>query len=141
MDRTKWIHIRVTEAEHSAWQALAQAHKQTVSDLIRSRIGECQPVGRSPKRRQRLARQTDPALLRELARIGNNLNQVARWANTYKSASESVAVCTHLLAIERTLRQLYDLQLAPIDFADDQSVDQGVLNCRAKSACEAAHVH
>lgn len=141
MDRTKWIHIRVTEAERSAWQALAQAHKQTVADLIRSRIGNCQPVGRSPRRRQRLTRQADPALLRELARIGNNLNQVARWANTYKSASESVAVCTHLLAIERTLRQLYDLQLKPVDIADDQSIDKGMLNRRTKSACEAVHVH
>ena len=29
---------------------------------------------------------------RELARLGNNLNQIARWANTHKGAPEKLAV-------------------------------------------------
>ena len=38
---------------------------------------------------------------RELARLGNNLNQIARWANTHKEAIEAVEVIGHLIAIER----------------------------------------
>ena len=37
------------------------------------------------------------------ARIGNNLNQVARWVNTHGSAAEVVAVIAHLVTIERAL--------------------------------------
>ena len=29
---------------------------------------------------------------RQIARIGNNLNQLARWANTYKAEAEAVEV-------------------------------------------------
>ena len=38
---------------------------------------------------------------RQIARIGNNPNQIARWANTYKTATEAVEVIAHLVAIER----------------------------------------
>ena len=33
---------------------------------------------------------------RQIARIGNNPNQIARWANTYKTATEVVEVIAHL---------------------------------------------
>lgn len=36
---------------------------------------------------------------RQLARIGNNLNQIAKWANTYKSTAEAVEVIQALRAI------------------------------------------
>ena len=43
---------------------------------------------------------------RELARIGSNLNQIARWANTHKENAEALEVVTHLVAIERALDTL-----------------------------------
>ena len=46
------------------------------------------------------------ARVREIARIGNNLNQIARWANTYKDAAEAVEVVAHLAAIEREIGEL-----------------------------------
>ena len=33
---------------------------------------------------------------RELARIGSNLNQIARWANTYREAADALEVVAHL---------------------------------------------
>ena len=41
--------------------------------------------------------------LRELARIGANINQLARWANTYKRAAEAVEVLAALAGIERRI--------------------------------------
>ena len=43
---------------------------------------------------------------RQVVRIGNNLNQVARWANTHKTAAEAVEVIAHLITIERALAAL-----------------------------------
>ena len=39
----------------------------------------------------------------QIARIGNNLNQLARWANTHKTATEAVTVIAHLVSFERSL--------------------------------------
>ena len=52
---------------------------------------------------------TAPALaieserIRQIARIGNNLNQLARWANTHRTAAEAVTVIAHLVSFERSL--------------------------------------
>ena len=43
---------------------------------------------------------------RQVSRIGNNLNQVDRWANTHKTAAEAVEVIAHLITIERALAAL-----------------------------------
>ncbi len=40
---------------------------------------------------------------RQVARIGNNLNQLARWANTHASAAEAVSGMAHLVSFERSL--------------------------------------
>jgi len=36
----------------------------------------------------------------------NNLNQLARWANTHASVMEAVRVTDRLMAVERSLRAL-----------------------------------
>ena len=43
---------------------------------------------------------------REVARIGSNLNQIARWVNTHKTAAEAAEIVAHLVAIERELGAL-----------------------------------
>ena len=50
---------------------------------------------------------------RKLARIGANLNQIARWANIFKANAEAVEVVAHLVAIERALAAL-----APVGLPD-----------------------
>jgi hypothetical protein len=40
---------------------------------------------------------------RQTARVGNNLNQLARWANTHARAAEAVSVIAHLVSFERSL--------------------------------------
>ena len=56
------------------------------------------------------ARAEERERTRELARIGANLNQIARWANTYKGDAEAVQVLAHLVAIERDLGALIDTE-------------------------------
>lgn len=100
--RSAWVHIKATPAERAAWQALAAGEGVTVADLVRSRLAASQ-VGRPPRRGRMAAPPTDPALLAGLARIGNNLNQLARWANTYRGAADRVQILAALAAIERQL--------------------------------------
>ena len=71
--RTVMVAARVTSAEHAAWQDKAAAAGVSPSALLRQAMA-------------RTRTWTAPALAierersRQIARIGNNLNQLARWA-------------------------------------------------------------
>jgi len=102
--RDKWVNIKVTEQERTNWKAFAESQGYTVADLFRLLIANAaaQP-SKLHKKQRRKTRKADPELLRELAKIGNNLNQIAKWANTYKSEADAVQVVQALIAIERAL--------------------------------------
>ena len=53
------------------------------------------------------AREVESARTRQIARIGSNLNQIARWAHTHVNEDLAVVeVLAHLVAIERDLAAL-----------------------------------
>lgn len=108
--RDKWVNIKVTEKERAEWQAFAQLKNKSLSDVLRQLIAdemgikirlENLPV---KKKQIRASRKVNPDLLRALAKIGNNLNQIARWANTYKSNTDALEIIQALLAIQRALQ-------------------------------------
>ena len=101
--RAATVRLRLKPAEQADWQAQAEAEDLTLSDLIRKRMGSARPTGIEPKRQRRTGRKADPALLAALGRVGNNLNQVAKWANTYKTDAEARQVLAALVSIERIL--------------------------------------
>ncbi|PYE84199.1 mobilization protein MobC [Phyllobacterium leguminum] len=68
----------------------------SLSALVRHAV-----EGTRPMKRNRV--EVDPALVRQLAQIGNNLNQLARWANRDKRAVEALAVIARLVEIEREI--------------------------------------
>ncbi len=69
------IEIRTTAEEKLRWQALAGNKGVSLSALVRSLLDG------QRLRKRREPPKVDPVLLRDLARIGNNLNQLARAAN------------------------------------------------------------
>lgn len=94
--RTATIKVRVTVTEQAGWQTKADAAGVSVSELVRSamtRVKTWTPVNAEIERERN----------RELAKIGNNLNQIARWANAYKSAADAIEVVSHLRSIEQML--------------------------------------
>lgn len=101
--RAATVRLRLKPAEQADWQAQAEAEDLTLSDLIRKRMGSARPTGIEPKRQRRTGRKADPALLAALGRVGNNLNQVAKWANTYKTDADARQVLAALVSIERIL--------------------------------------
>ena len=80
--RAVWVKIRASEAERAEWHAKARSAGLTLSDLVRRSVGRVRTwtVAHAEVERERT---------RELARLGNNLNQIARWANTDTSAIEA----------------------------------------------------
>ncbi|NDV23841.1 MobC family plasmid mobilization relaxosome protein [Desulfovibrio sp. JC022] len=92
--RTAWLNVRVTVDEKNSVVEEAANRGMTMGDFMRQLLG---------KRRVRKTRREREKLL-QLARIGNNLNQLARWANTYKSGADSVLILAELAAIERELK-------------------------------------
>lgn len=97
--KDKWVKVRIDDAEREYWHEKARASGRTLSDLIREaleRVRRWSPVDKESER----------ARLRELARIGSNLNQIAKWANTHKSAADAAAVIAHLVAIEAAIANL-----------------------------------
>lgn len=94
-----FVQIQCSEEQRDNWKAKAGASGVSLSEMLRIALEESKL-----KRRQRI--DVDPNLIRELARIGNNLNQLAHWANQKKSAAQAVEVVSHLSAIENELSSL-----------------------------------
>ena len=87
MKRTAMIKVRVSASEKSEIEHKAQLAGLTLSDFIRKAVA-------GSRTRQT---QAERERLRLLARVGNNLNQLARWANTYQPDMEGVRI---LVALE-----------------------------------------
>ena len=94
--RTARLWVRVSPTEFAAYQAKAAAAGVPVSALLRQAMGRTRTWTAS-------ATEVERERTRQVARIGNNLNQLARWANANASAAEAVTVTANLVSFERAL--------------------------------------
>lgn len=101
--RAEIVKLRLRPDEADAWRDEASELGTTLSNLIRSRMGVAQRSRNKPLRKRGPVAKADPQLIAALARVGNNLNQIARWANTHKGMADANQVNQHLIAIERIL--------------------------------------
>ena len=92
LGRAVWVKVSASEAERAEWHAKARSAGLTLSDLVRRGTAAHAEVER--ERTQ------------QVARVGNNLNQIARWANAHKEGIEAVETIGHLIAIRRALSAL-----------------------------------
>ncbi len=79
--RKVWVKIRASRTERAEWHAKAAGAGLALSDLVRQSLGKVRTwtVVHAERERKRI---------REMARIGSNLNQIARWANIYQENTE-----------------------------------------------------
>ena len=93
--RSAAVVVRVFPEERDILRFNAGLHGMSMSDYIRQTCLGIR-LRKTPEEKRRL---------RELARIGANINQLARWANTYKRAAEAVEVLAALAGIERRITE------------------------------------
>ncbi|MDR2054592.1 MAG: plasmid mobilization relaxosome protein MobC [Desulfovibrio sp.] len=91
--RVSGVFIRLHSEEKELLRLNAGIHDLSVSDYIRQTCLSFR-LRKSPLEKERL---------RQLARIGANLNQIARWANTCKRTVEAVEILTTLASLEREI--------------------------------------
>ncbi|VEP18103.1 Mobilization protein [Hyella patelloides LEGE 07179] len=99
VQRTNTISIRLTDSEKLDWELFAHAAGLTISQLAREAMNRVKVTNVGDRAIQ--MKRTY-----QIAKIGNNLNQIARWANTYTNTIEAVEVITYLIAIEKALLAL-----------------------------------
>jgi hypothetical protein len=93
--RSRTIRVRVSEAEYEALVKKGEA-AGSMSALLRDHLGKV-AIRHRHDERQRLAL---------LNRINANLNQIAKWCNTYKGQAEAEAVTGYPAAIRQGLHRL-----------------------------------
>ena len=97
--RTAVVRASVLPSEHAAWQAKAAAAGVSPSELLRQAMARTRTWTAA-------AAEVERERTRQIARIGNNLNQLARWANANASAADAVTVISNLVSFERSLLEV-----------------------------------
>ena len=86
--RTERINLRLTPQEHEKLSKKASEHNLPVAVFLRDRILELSP----PVARLHDLPKIDPELIRTLSGIGNNINQIARLANSQNASYNQVDI-------------------------------------------------
>jgi len=97
--RTKWIKVRVSESEKAVIDEKAKVAGVTTATLIRESL--CRVKSWTIKDKE-----TEREKIREISRIGQNLNQISRFCNLHKSNADTVQILTALVSIEKKLDSL-----------------------------------
>ncbi|WP_280570811.1 MobC family plasmid mobilization relaxosome protein [Chromohalobacter sp. 296-RDG] len=117
---TRRVTLRLPDDTAADWKRQAEAADQSVSDWVRQRVdgGDAVQTGHRHHRRRLRTLTADPALLRQLAATGSNVNQIARRLNGLGLDTGDVAsLLAELAAIQRELHRLAEL---PRYYPDDQ---------------------
>ena len=101
--RSAWLRARVRPDELHRIEQLARDAGKTPSEYVRDAALTAQIV---IKRTRHVA----PALLHELSRIGNDLNQIAKVCNTTGESRRARGIEMYLDELRPVLKRLYELQ-------------------------------
>lgn len=110
--KTTTISLRIDKPTAAEWRERAAASGLSVSDWIRGAVDAGQQTNLpTPQRRPVRVRDTsndaDPALMRQLAALGSNLNQIARRINASPLTTlDKVEYLAALAAVARELEGL-----------------------------------
>lgn len=96
MARDRIVKFRVSEAEYDTVSAKARQSGYSLSGFIRHAMRRARIRHRQDAYRHQL----------ELTRIGTNMNQIARWCNTYKTEADARQVAFYLYGVRQALEAL-----------------------------------
>lgn len=92
------------------WRKSAEAAEMSLTDFIKSQVKvdgvePFVPTRKTPARKVSFI-EADPELIQQIARIGNNLNQIAKWCNQSKGTADAREIIGHLVSIEQLVAKL-----------------------------------
>lgn len=90
------IQLRLSNNKRAEWKQKAANLNMTMTDFI---IAAVDKIEMKPRKRSHV----DPLFLQEIARIGNNINQIARYANSLRELADATKILSVLIAIENDL--------------------------------------
>lgn len=120
---TRRVTLRLPDDTAAEWRQHAEAADQSLSDWVRQRVDGAGAVQTGLRRQPRRLRTltADPALLRQLAAVGSNVNQIARVLNSVGlTPGDHAHLLAELAAIQRELHRLAEL---PRYDPDDQGTE------------------
>lgn len=100
MKKSKRIEIRISESDYSKLKSKSATAGISLSDLIRNSALAAKTWTARDKK-------TELAKIRQIARIGNNLNQIARFCNRHKTGADTIEILQHLVSIEHELKKAF----------------------------------
>lgn len=106
------VTLRLPEATAAEWRQRAEAADQSLSDWVRQRVDGADAVQTGQRRQRRRLRTltADPELLRQLAAVGSNVNQIARVLNSVGlTPGDHAHLLAELAAIQCELHLLAEL--------------------------------
>ena len=115
--KSKRLSVRMSPDEWASLKEHAEASGMVMSDFVRALVGARIGVsaGKENKKEHRKKnkkeyREKDEKKCREvaaqIARVGNNINQLAKWANTYKSAADGAQAIRLFAAALNELKRI-----------------------------------
>lgn len=127
--RTHELTVRLAEDELDSVRAAAKAAGLSMADLARQRLldagAEVALTAPPRKLRRRDYISADPELVRQVAWIGNNINQIARVLNSSAGGFDAIQTLAQLQAVEQALlfllprKEQSDAQISPKAGAGD----------------------
>ena len=99
MVKSKIVTCRFSESEYKNLKSKADTTGVSVSKLVRKSVLRIRTWTAKNKK-------IEQEKIRQLARIGNNLNQIARFCNTYKEGADSLEIVQHLILIECEIKKV-----------------------------------
>jgi len=104
----KQVKVNFLPEQHQILTNLATEKNMTIAQFIREKLNLNLDENRAmyKKHKQVVYKDSDPKLIYELNRIGNNLNQIARVVNTKKTDYNSVEILKSLNEIQQMVKSL-----------------------------------
>ena len=94
--KTKQVLIRLSEEEHARIKGLAEESGMSMAALMRDHLGHIKIRNRDDEKKR----------IAMLNRINSNINQIARFANTYKESAEALGIISALLSLDKKVDEL-----------------------------------
>lgn len=105
MTKYKQVKVNFKIEDFAELELLAETSELTKAEYIRKKLGDFSiDKTRVPRGKIIPQQKVDPMLLYEVAKIGNNLNQIAKHCNQKKKVD--IEVLTSLVALEKNIKEL-----------------------------------